>query len=271
MIQFLQNLPLYQQLNAGILLGSAILCLLLYLTGVSIQLVGTLSLPRISRFPGSGFPNMGDEIFTLLFIAFFATNCLSVLGAEGSSASATEIWTINIIQTILYLPFALRYMSLPPAQSAFFSRHLLTVLFTLAIIYAFCIAMSMFGVDKWLVRITETPMTQEITDMMKEESNLASRIALCFSSIVIAPVMEEFTFRGFLYNILRQRVGIIAAALSSALFFSAIHMSLVQTLPLFIFGLAQCYVYEKTGSLRFCILLHFLFNSISSICILSST
>ncbi len=267
MIDFLLHMPLFHKVNSVLLLASAALCLLLWAGAVCVR-AASHKLPRVSRFPGSGFPNLADEGFTLLFVAFFTTSCLSSLGSEGGSVSTKQVWLLNIYQALLYLPFALRYMSLPPAQGAFFSRHLLTVLKALVLIYACCIALSVIGFDKWLVNLTDTPVTQEITDMMKEDFRLSTRIALCFGTIIIAPVMEEFAFRGFLYNILRQRIGIFSAALASSFFFAAIHMSLVQTLPLFFFALAQCYVYEKTGSLRFCIALHVLFNTISSIAIL---
>ena len=59
-----------------------------------------------------------------------------------------------------------------------------------------------------------------------------------------------------------------AAALASALFFSVVHGSLTQFIPLTLFALIQCWAYERARSLWLPILLHMLFNGISCLYII---
>lgn len=273
MIEYLTNAKPYIHLNIGILLGSALLCLLAWLLGIGIQTIrranSCIRLPHISRFPGSSFPTWADEIYTFCFIAFFAYLSLSNLfAAEVENPSLSAIWVNNVINAAIYLPFVLRYLSLPAARSPFFSQRLITVCVALVVVYAVPVCSHVLGFDTWLVEVTESPEKQEITEMMSRESQIGTLLALCFASVIMAPILEELAFRGFLYNVLRGRIGIWAAAVTSSLFFAAIHMSLVQTLPLFVFALAECYVYEKTQSIRFCIAMHMIFNGIASLCII---
>lgn len=275
MISLLSDLPLYVWVNICLLLGATFICILLWCIGAGIQTLGRLHtvtrLPRISRFAGSGFPTPVDEIYTLLFILFYAYACLSSAAPSTPKEPGTlETWYTNIVHTLIYMPFALRYMSLPPADPIR-KRCILWVFLGLICIYTICGIMGACGLEKWLMQLTDTPAKQEVTEMMANETEPSTLIALCFGSIVIAPIMEEFAFRGFLYNVLRQRAGIFAASLASSLLFAAIHMALVQALPLFVFAIVQCILYEKTGSLRYCILLHMLFNSISTVAILTTS
>ena len=276
MISLLSELPLYVWVNIGLLLGATLICLLLWGIAVGTQALGRpsgkVSLPRITRFAGSSFPTLADELYTLLFLLFYAYCCLSsAIPSTRGESTAMQVWYANIVNTLIYLPFLLRYMSLPPTEAAARKRSLLLVLLALCGIYLYCSILGACGVEKWLTQLTDTPVNQDITNMMANETEPATLAALCFGSVIIAPVVEEIAFRGFLYNILRQRVGIFAACVASSLLFASIHMALVQALPLFGFAVLECVIYEKTRSLRYCILLHMLFNSISSIAIISTS
>jgi membrane protease YdiL (CAAX protease family) len=85
--------------------------------------------------------------------------------------------------------------------------------------------------------------------------------------IVIAPVCEEFFFRGFFYRALRSRFSVIAAAVIAGLVFGAVHYTGSQTLSvlpvLAVLGFVFCMLYERTGSILPGIALHAVNNSIS--------
>ena len=102
-------------------------------------------------------------------------------------------------------------------------------------------------------------------------SGPTSAIAL-FSIIVVAPIFEEFLFRGILLSYLRTKLGALHAIFFSSLVFSLFHYSPTQSIEnfallatLFSFGCYLGFVYEKTRSLYPSILLHVTFNSISVI------
>jgi membrane protease YdiL (CAAX protease family) len=96
--------------------------------------------------------------------------------------------------------------------------------------------------------------------------------------VVIAPVVEEITFRGFIYGGLRTRLSTSWAVVVSSLVFAVAHSlsvggSILLLGPsLFIAGAALALVYQRTRSLYPGMALHASFNLIAVILIfLSST
>jgi uncharacterized protein len=91
---------------------------------------------------------------------------------------------------------------------------------------------------------------------------------------VVAPVAEEFFFRGFIFGALRRwhltiagrDLGTWAAALVTALLFGLVHAgsaSAQYLIPLGIFGFVLCLVRWRTGSLYPCMALHSVNNSLA--------
>jgi membrane protease YdiL (CAAX protease family) len=103
-----------------------------------------------------------------------------------------------------------------------------------------------------------------IDDLGAEESTLAL-VASALLVIVLAPVVEEFFFRGFMYRALRTRMGVLAAAAVDGGLFGLIHStSGVDAVPiLVVLGVTFCLVYERTGSLYPVIALHAFNNAIA--------
>jgi membrane protease YdiL (CAAX protease family) len=87
--------------------------------------------------------------------------------------------------------------------------------------------------------------------------------------IAVAPVAEEFFFRGFFYGALRSRFAVIPAALIDGALFGVIHYDFSGTdlllilPPLAILGFIFCLVYERTGSIYPTIAMHALNNAIA--------
>ena len=79
-------------------------------------------------------------------------------------------------------------------------------------------------------------------------------------AVVVAPVAEETIFRGYIYGVLKGRVGGVAAAVVSALFFAGMHVNVGSLAPLFVLALCLTVAYEATGSLLVNIFMHALFN-----------
>ena len=95
-------------------------------------------------------------------------------------------------------------------------------------------------------------------------------ISLCVQVLAIMPAIEETVFRWLLFKLPRKFAGsrtwaAVAIAVFSSILFSAAHY-IVQPWPdaafiaLFFFGLAQCWLYQKTERLWCPMLNHFLFN-----------
>ncbi len=83
--------------------------------------------------------------------------------------------------------------------------------------------------------------------------------------VIAAPISEELCFRGMLFGGLRERLPRVAAALIAAVIFGALHAltGVSAVPPLIAFGFVLALLYEKTGSVVPCILLHMLNNSVA--------
>jgi membrane protease YdiL (CAAX protease family) len=82
---------------------------------------------------------------------------------------------------------------------------------------------------------------------------------------IAAPIAEEVCFRGMLFGGLRERLPMWAAGLISGALFGLLHVTTGISVvpPLIAFGFLLALVYEKTGSIVPCILLHLLNNSVA--------
>lgn len=83
---------------------------------------------------------------------------------------------------------------------------------------------------------------------------------------VVAPICEEFLFRGFIFTSLRNWRGVWPAAIISGLLFGGVHAGsapAVDLVPLAGLGFGLCLLYRATGSLYPCIAAHSLNNSLA--------
>lgn len=108
---------------------------------------------------------------------------------------------------------------------------------------------------------------QDVTESLGADESTLALIAAGIVVIVVAPVAEEFFFRGFFYRALRSRMGILLAAAIDGVVFGLIHFTGTETLELLpvlaFLGFVFCLVYERTGTLYTVIGLHALNNSVA--------
>ncbi|HEY2980714.1 MAG TPA: type II CAAX endopeptidase family protein [Anaerolineales bacterium] len=78
---------------------------------------------------------------------------------------------------------------------------------------------------------------------------------------LVAPVVEEMFFRGFLFSGFRQRYGWIGALVLSSALFALAHLDPASLFPTFLMGCVLAFVYHRSGSLWPGIILHCLLNS----------
>ena len=108
---------------------------------------------------------------------------------------------------------------------------------------------------------------QTVTEDLGADESTLALVAAGIVVIVVAPLAEEFFFRGFFYRALRSRMGILAAAAIDGLVFGLIHYTGPDTLELLpilaVLGFMFCLVYERTGTLYSVIALHAFNNAIA--------
>ncbi len=88
-------------------------------------------------------------------------------------------------------------------------------------------------------------------------------LLLLFGGAIIAPIVEEVFFRGFVFAGLRKRWNWRAAAVISAGVFAVAHLVPTSILPIFILGFIFAFLYQLSGSIWPAILMHMLTNTLA--------
>lgn len=112
--------------------------------------------------------------------------------------------------------------------------------------------------------VGEEAPQQEITQYFSKAARHGDwhRVLLAAGlAVFIAPVTEEFIFRGYFYGVLRRHLGILPALLLTSALFASIHLNGPVFLPLFVLAGCLTLAYEATGSLLTSMLMHALFNA----------
>lgn len=123
----------------------------------------------------------------------------------------------------------------------------------------------MLAVYSSLVNLKEDTVPQDLG----ADKNTLALIAFALIAVVMAPLIEEFFFRGFVYRAFANKAGVALGALGSSLFFGILHWDfatadrLLAVVPLTVFGIALALAYHFTGSLYTSIAMHATNNSLA--------
>jgi membrane protease YdiL (CAAX protease family) len=104
---------------------------------------------------------------------------------------------------------------------------------------------------------------QELVKLFRDEAHLGhhSGMAKIFiAGVILAPLIEEFLFRGCFYAIFKKYMGPVAAAMVSAGLFAAFHTNLASFPGLFVLAICFTLAYERSGSLLVPMGMHAIFN-----------
>src|SRR6266446_1791171 len=104
---------------------------------------------------------------------------------------------------------------------------------------------------------------QNIVELFSGSRTIEQRIMIIVFAVAIAPVVEEFLFRFFLYGVLKRYFGRFLGMTLNALLFAAAHTHFPSFAPLFILGSCFTIAYEWSGSILVSMTMHALFNSLS--------
>lgn len=104
---------------------------------------------------------------------------------------------------------------------------------------------------------------QRAVEMFSGAKTVWLRVYLGFFAVVLAPLAEEFIFRGLLFSGAKKLGWPKAGWVGASMLFALIHMNAPAFLPLFVFALALTWLYQKTGGLFAPMLAHSLFNALN--------
>jgi membrane protease YdiL (CAAX protease family) len=197
----------------------------------------------------------------------------SALSGSASASDAEKLVGLvtGMSLSLLFALFLLVYMRLirdfDPVEMFGLRQHTLgrTAMFAvigLAIAYA-CVlvvnAIAMLLLDGVWPDIG----AQEPVQAFQQAGSLPFKIILGLYAAVVAPLVEEIMFRGFLYGVIKRFTDSYFAGLVTALLFGVVHMHVASFAPLCTLGLVLVVAYEVTGSLLVPIGIHALFNTVN--------
>jgi membrane protease YdiL (CAAX protease family) len=113
--------------------------------------------------------------------------------------------------------------------------------------------------------IFHTP-TEKLLEQLGTNEGTVLLLLSAALTCVIAPICEEFLFRGFVFSALRNWRGVWPAAIITGVLFGSVHAGsapAADLVPLAGLGFGLCLLYRATGSLYPCIAAHSLNNSLA--------
>ena len=111
-----------------------------------------------------------------------------------------------------------------------------------------------------LTRLGWPPEEQLAVTLLANTKSWWMRVYLGAFAVVLAPVAEEFIFRGMLYPFVKQLDWPRLAWVGVSFAFALIHDDAATFVPLFVLALMLTWLYEKTDNLLAPITAHSLFN-----------
>jgi membrane protease YdiL (CAAX protease family) len=139
-------------------------------------------------------------------------------------------------------------------------RHPILLTIGFIIVFAVVLLLQWTSVSA-LEKLGLSPESQSAVKLVTDAKSLWTIIYLGVFAVVIAPVAEEFIFRGMLFPFVKQLGFPRLAWFGVSFLFAAIHLNLPTLIPLFVLALALTWLYDRTDNLLVPIVAHALFNA----------
>lgn len=232
----------------------------------------------ITTYTNSGVSDItlrpADLILFTILILFYGTKALSAgVTPETGEVTFNSLlcncgMQIVILSVVIFRLVRLKKTKDLNLKNIKFSTIIGYPLLTYISIVCISIILEQFNYSKLISELTGAPLEQIAVSTLRETDSLSTIISLAISAGLIAPITEEFLFRGYIYPILKKSLGMKLAIVLSALLFGIVHASLVPLLPLTILGIAFACLYEKCNTIWAPIMAHAIFNNITLLAIL---
>jgi len=210
--------------------------------------IGVLASALLHKFGVNGFSHDDDSGFILL----------ATLSFQGVTWVLIPVF-LRMHQTRWRDAFGFHGLKCLPAL----------LMAAVAMIVILPVALGLEGASAFILEKLGWPVEdQAAVKLVAEAGTLWMQVYLGVFTIVLAPVAEEFIFRGVLYPFVKQLGFPRLAWFGVSALFALIHFDAARFVPLFWLALALTWLYEQTDSLLAPIAAHSLFNSIGFILVL---
>lgn len=127
------------------------------------------------------------------------------------------------------------------------------------------------GYAYFISRFGTNPPSDQMTVVDQVFGGGLAGMLLAFAlTVVVAPIVEELVFRGFVYPAIRKKIGAWPSIAFTGALFGLIHLDFYLFLPLAVIGFALGWLYEKTDSIGPPILLHAINNLVAVVALYAS-
>ena len=185
----------------------------------------------------------GLGVGTLISVVCAAT------GYDMASLNPLVSYLLPILPAFIYIHFAGKDCSTPvPVEKAEFGSISPVVAYPLFAIAILALGFVTEPLSSWL------PMPDSIKQIF--EKILSGSWWAFATTVIAAPVVEEFLLRGIMMRGLLKHTTPVKAILWSSFFFAVIHMNPWQATGAFIAGGFLGWIYWRTHSLAACIFIH---------------
>jgi uncharacterized protein len=193
---------------------------------------------------------------TVLFVGFVALAFVAA-GVENPDDSPGFDFAAIAVQSIAFVAVALAVTGTPSPRAFGFRPFKPSALgWALAALVAYFVLSAIY------IALVQPPQ-DDLPQQLGADNGTFLAVLTGVFVIAVAPPIEEFFFRGFLYQALRNRLGVWGGALLSGVIFGAIHFKPEFLVPLAILGTILALLFQKTNSLWPCILVHALNNTLA--------
>lgn len=119
-------------------------------------------------------------------------------------------------------------------------------------------------VDRLIQKIFAYPLRFSYLEEFMRIQDLFTAVYIVALILIVAPLIEEMIFRGFLLRVFEYRIGdVTRAVLLNALIFAIFHFNPWWFVQIFILGIFMGYLAWKTDSILLSFTLHFCVNGLS--------
>lgn len=194
---------------------------------------------------------------------------VSLLLVRGSDATDRDLWNLALANLVGFLVIAWAgwKRTRRPAARVFALRpSTLRLLPPLLVVSVTGMLVTAFGVDALFGFL---PLPESINDLLEEFSETLSHIVITalpsaiVAVVIVAPLSEEFFFRGLVLDGFRKRYGDAHAVVFSAFLFGFFHLIPTQAVYAFFVGLFLGWLRLRTGSLYPCLFVHAVVNGVA--------
>lgn len=102
---------------------------------------------------------------------------------------------------------------------------------------------------------------QDVVRFLMDAKSPRDRVSVVVMAVAVAPIAEEFIFRGYLYPVAKKYAGPFAALVATSLLFAVVHGHAFSIPALFTLAVCLGLAYERTGSLLVPMIMHAVFNA----------